>query len=139
MSVMAATNWLRPFGTTGITVSAICMGGAQLGSMPELFGYEVTEDAAIDLVRQVMDRPIRFLDTSNGYGGGRSEERIGRAVAQHGGLPADFVISTKVDALDGDYSGARVRDLGPGEHGAARHRPAADRVPPRPGVPLVRR
>ena len=85
------------------------MGGAQLGSMPELFGYEVTEDAAIDLVRQVMDGPIRFLDTSNGYGGGRSEERIGRAIDQHGGLPADFVISTKVDALDGDYSGARVR------------------------------
>ena len=65
MSVMAATNWLRPFGTTGITVSAVCMGGAQLGSMPELFGYEVTEDAAIDLVRHVMDGPIRFLDTFN--------------------------------------------------------------------------
>jgi D-threo-aldose 1-dehydrogenase len=104
-----AADWLRPFGSTGITVSAICMGGAQLGSMPELFGYEVTEDAAIDLVRQVMDGPIRFLDTSNGYGGGRSEERIGMAIAQHGGLPADFVVSTKVDALDGDYSGARVR------------------------------
>lgn len=104
-----ADDWLRPFGATGITVSAIGMGGGQLGSMPELFGYEVTEDAAVDLVRQVMDGPIRFLDTSNGYGGGRSEERIGRAVEEHGGLPADFVISTKVDALDGDYSGARVR------------------------------
>jgi aryl-alcohol dehydrogenase-like predicted oxidoreductase len=41
--------------------------------MPELFGYEVTEDAAIDLVRHVVDGPIRFLDTSNVYGGGRSE------------------------------------------------------------------
>ena len=102
-------DWLRPFGKTGITVSAICMGGGQLGSMPELFGYEVTEDAAIDLVRDVLDGPIRFLDTSNGYGGGKSEERIGLAIEQHGGLPADFVISTKVDALDGDYSGARVR------------------------------
>ena len=102
-------DWLRPFGSTGITVSAICMGGAQLGSMPELFGYDVTEEAAIDLVRRVMDGPIRFLDTSNCYGGGRSEERIGRAITAHGGLPSDFVISTKVDALDGDYSGARVR------------------------------
>jgi D-threo-aldose 1-dehydrogenase len=102
-------DWLRPFGKTDITVSAICMGGAQLGSMPELFGYEVTEDAAIDLVRHVMDGPIRFLDTSNMYGGGKSEVRIGQAIEQHGGLPDDFVISTKVDALDGDYSGARVR------------------------------
>jgi hypothetical protein len=49
-------GWLRPFGDTGITVSAICMGGAQLGSMPELFGYDVTEEAAVDLVRQVMKR-----------------------------------------------------------------------------------
>lgn len=102
-------DWLRSFGRTGITVSSICMGGAQLGSMPELFGYEVTEDAAIDLVRQVMDSPIRFLDTSNGYGGGRSEERIGRAIVEHGGRPEDFIVSTKVDALDGDYSGERVR------------------------------
>ena len=81
MNDETATDWLRPFGTTGITVSAICMGGAQLGSMPELFGYEVTEDAAIDLIRRVMAGPIRFLDTSNVYGGGRSEQRIGRAIA----------------------------------------------------------
>ena len=109
MSAFDREGWLRPFGRTGISVSAICMGGAQLGSMPELFGYEVTEQDAIGLVHRVLDSPIRFLDTSNGYGGGRSEERIGRAVRDHGGLPADFVISTKVDALDGDYSGERVR------------------------------
>lgn len=109
MSAYDRDGWLRPFGRTGITVSAICMGGSQLGSMPELFGYEVTEKDAIGLVRRVLDSPIRFLDTSNGYGGGRSEERIGRAVRDHGGLPADFVISTKVDALDGDYSGERAR------------------------------
>jgi D-threo-aldose 1-dehydrogenase len=85
------SGWLRPFGGTGITVSAVCMGSSQLGSRPELFGYEVAEDAAIDLVRQVMDGPIRFLDTANGYAAGRSEERIGRAIVQHGGLPDDFV------------------------------------------------
>lgn len=109
MSVVEHPGWLRRFGPTDITVSAICMGGAQLGSMPEIFGYDVTEDAAISLVRRVMESPIRFLDTSNGYGSGRSEERIGCAVRQHGGLPSDFVISTKVDALDGDYSGPRIR------------------------------
>jgi D-threo-aldose 1-dehydrogenase len=109
LSAYDRDGWLRPFGRTGITVSAVGMGGSQLGSMPELFGYEVTEKDAIGLVRRVLDSPIRFLDTSNGYGGGRSEERIGRAVRDHGGLPADFVISTKVDALDGDYSGERAR------------------------------
>jgi D-threo-aldose 1-dehydrogenase len=103
------SSWLRPFGSTGLTVSAIGMGGAQLGSMPELFGYEVSEQDAIDLIQTVLDSPIRLLDTSNGYGGGRSEQRIGQAVRGYGGLPPNFVISTKVDADGWDYSGARVR------------------------------
>jgi D-threo-aldose 1-dehydrogenase len=103
------STWIRPFGGTGIDVSAVCMGGSQLGSRPEIFGREVLEEAAVSLVRQVFDSPIRFLDTSNGYSDGRSESRIGRAVREHGGLPADFVISTKVDPKNGDYSGARVR------------------------------
>jgi D-threo-aldose 1-dehydrogenase len=103
------SKWLRPFGHTGLTVSAIGMGGAHLGNMADLFGYEVTEDDAVALVRRVMDGPICLLDTSNGYAAGRSEQRIGRAIREHGGLPAGFVISTKVDARDGDYSGERVR------------------------------
>lgn len=102
-------DWLRPLGSTGLTVSAICVGGGPLGSMPEAFGYEVTEGDAIDLVAQVLASPIRFIDTSNGYSGGRSEERIGKGIADAGGLPADFLVGTKVDALNGDYSGERVR------------------------------
>jgi D-threo-aldose 1-dehydrogenase len=109
MTAFDRSNWLRPFGSTGITVSAVCMGGAQLGSMPELFGYEVTEEDAVKLVKRVLDSPIRFLDTSNGYAAGRSEQRIGRAIREYGGLPAGFVVSTKVDAENGDYSGERVR------------------------------
>ena len=40
MTALDQSSWLRPFGTTGITVS-ICMGGAQIASMPEIFGYSV--------------------------------------------------------------------------------------------------
>ena len=109
MTTFDRSKWLRPFGHTGITVSAIGMGGAHLGNMADLFGYEVTEDDAVALVKRVMDGPICFLDTSNGYAAGRSEQRIGRAIREHGGLPAGFVISTKVDAREGDYSGDRVR------------------------------
>src|SRR4051794_40604425 len=76
-------GWLRPFGDTGITGSGICMGGAQLCSMPVLFGYDLTEEAAVDLDRQVMHGPIDFLDTANGYGAGRSEERLGSAIRAH--------------------------------------------------------
>ncbi len=106
----SAPNWLRPLGRTGLTVSALAAGGGPIGGMPELFGYDVPERQAIDLVRTILDSPIRVIDTSNGYSNGKSEERIGRGIAEHGRLPEDFLVATKVDPRDGDFSGQRVRD-----------------------------
>ncbi|KQQ22043.1 oxidoreductase [Rathayibacter sp. Leaf299] len=100
---------LAPLGSTGLRVSPVTLGGAPLGSMPENFGYSVAERDAIDVVLAVLDSEIRTIDTANGYSGGRSEERIGRAVAEYGGLPEDALVLTKVDPLDGDYSGDRIR------------------------------
>jgi len=105
----ADPGWLRPLGTTGLTVSAVCLGGGPLGSMPDNFGYDVSATDAVDLVKAALAGPIRFLDTANGYSGGESERRIGSGIAAFGGLPAGFVVATKVDASDGDYSGERVR------------------------------
>ena len=102
--------WMRPLGSTGLVVSAIAAGGGPVGGMPELFGYDVPEEQAIQLVREIVAGPIRAIDTANGYSGGRSEERIGAALRQAGGLPPDFLVITKVDARDGDYSGSRIRD-----------------------------
>jgi D-threo-aldose 1-dehydrogenase len=101
-------GWLRELGRTGLTVSAITAGGAPLGSMPENFGYEVQEPDAVLLVEAILASPIRVIDTANGYSSGRSEERIGKAIAHCGGLPNDFLITTKVDARGADYSGTRV-------------------------------
>jgi D-threo-aldose 1-dehydrogenase len=80
-----------------------------LAGMPEVFGYDVSPAEAITVVRDVLDSPLRWIDTSNGYGDGESERRIGAALAEHGGLPDDFLVATKVDAAGKDYSGARVR------------------------------
>lgn len=104
---------MRPLGSTGLTVSAVCAGGGPLGSMPGLFGYDVAAEQAVETVLAVLDSEIRFLDTSNGYSDGESERRIGTALAayreRHGRLPADVVVATKVDPRDGDYSADRVR------------------------------
>ncbi|WP_258058829.1 aldo/keto reductase [Arthrobacter sp. B1805] len=96
-------------GSTDVKVSPITLGGAPLGSMPANFGYEVSEREAIDLVCAVLDSDIRTIDTSNGYSDGQSEERIGKGIAEYGGLPDDVVVVTKVDAKGTDYSGDRVR------------------------------
>lgn len=102
-------SWMRPLGTTGLTVSAVTAGGGPLGSMPQNFGYEVQEEEGIALVEAVLSSPIRCLDTANGYSGGASERRIGKAIERFGGLPPDFQVFTKVDARGRDYSGERVR------------------------------
>jgi D-threo-aldose 1-dehydrogenase len=102
-------DWLRPLGATGLTVSAVCAGGALLAGMPEVFGYDVSRDEAVAVIDRVFDGPLRWIDTSNGYGAGESELRIGQATAARGGLPDGFLVATKVDALGNDYSGERVR------------------------------
>ncbi|HEY0473447.1 MAG TPA: aldo/keto reductase, partial [Kribbella sp.] len=109
MTSSSTDDWLRPLGSTGLTVSAVCAGGAVLAGMPEVFGYDVSPVEAIAVIRGVLDSPLRWIDTSNGYGDGESELRIGQALAEHGGLPDDFLVATKVDADGNDYSAARVR------------------------------
>lgn len=107
------TGWMRPLGATGLTVSAVCAGGGPLGSMPGIFGYDTPAERAVATVRAVLDSDIRFIDTSNGYSEGESERRIGVALAayrdEHGALPDDVVVATKVDPQGRDYSGDRVR------------------------------
>ncbi|GAA1786057.1 aldo/keto reductase [Pseudarthrobacter sulfonivorans] len=102
---------IRPFGRTGLTVSDICVGTSALGSFPAQYGYEVDEDTAVATIHRVFDGPFTFIDTSNEYGGGASEERIGRAIAERGGIPEGYVVATKADPLPGstDFSGDRVR------------------------------
>jgi D-threo-aldose 1-dehydrogenase len=99
-------------GTTGIEVTEVCFGTSPLASMARLYGYDVDERRAIDTVLAVLDSPIRFIDTSNGYGeNGTAERRIGAALREYSGLPDDVVLATKVDPdpATGDFSGARVR------------------------------
>lgn len=102
---------IHPFGRTGLTVSNICVGTSALGSFPAQYGYEVDEDTAVATIHRVFDGPFTFIDTSNEYGGGASEARIGRAIAERGGIPEGYVVATKVDPLPGsnDFSGDRVR------------------------------
>ena len=66
--------------------------------MPALYGYEVAGDRAEATILATLRSPFNFMDTSNNYGGGSAERRIGRALAAAGGLPPGFVLATKVDA-----------------------------------------
>jgi D-threo-aldose 1-dehydrogenase len=98
---------------TLLDVTPLCVGTSSLASMPNLYGYPVSEADAIATVNAVLDgAAINFIDTSNGYGhDGSAERRIGAALRQRGGLPSSFVLATKVDPdpSTGDFSARRVR------------------------------
>ena len=70
----------RTLGRTGLRVSPVCIGTSPLGSMPEHYGYEVGQQRAEETVRATLRGPFNFLDTSNNYGGGAAESRIGNAL-----------------------------------------------------------
>ncbi len=84
-------------GRTGLSIPAICFGTSALGDMPETYGYAVDDARARVTLNSIFDSEIGFLDTSRNYGMGRSEERIGAAIRERGGLPKSFIISSKLD------------------------------------------
>lgn len=101
----------RPFGRTGLSVTGVCIGTSPLASVPGLYGYEVDPARAEATLDAVLDGPFTFIDTSNNYGAGSAERRIGAVLRRRGGVPEGFVLATKVDAdpVTGDFSGERVR------------------------------
>jgi predicted aldo/keto reductase-like oxidoreductase len=78
----------RELGRTGERVSLIGLGGAHIG-----FG---AEDDSIRLMRSASDRGITFFDNSWDYGGGRSEERMGKALRD--GYRQRVFLMTKTDS-----------------------------------------
>lgn len=100
----------RRLGSTELWVTNLCIGTSALGSQPAVYGYAVTEDEALETLRRVLEGPINFVDTSNGYADGESERRIGTVLRELGGPPSGYVVATKVDPdASGDFSGRRVR------------------------------
>lgn len=80
---------IRPFGTTGLAVSAIAFGA---GSIGEAGADRTSSDAEVErLIGAALDAGITLFDTARSYG--LSEERLGAALA---GRRRELVLSTKV-------------------------------------------
>ena len=99
----------RRLGRTELFVTPVCIGAGPLGSVPKSFGHDVSVEQGVATAMSALRGPFNFLDTSGNYSDGESERRIGIAIARCGGLPADFVLATKVEADAG-------RDEAPATH-----------------------
>jgi uncharacterized protein len=79
----------RALGRTGEHVSSIGLGGYHIGQA------KLSDDAAVQLIRQAVDRGITFLDNCWDYNDGTSEVRMGKALA--GGYRNKVFLMTKID------------------------------------------
>jgi aryl-alcohol dehydrogenase-like predicted oxidoreductase len=78
----------RRLGKTGVEVSAIGLGGFHIG-LPE------DDRTAIGLVRAAVDWGVTFMDNCWDYNGGKSHDRMGRALAD--GYRQKVFLMTKID------------------------------------------
>ena len=97
---------LRPLGTTGLRVSPLGLGAANLGGV---YG-EVTERQAVATVHRAFELGVNVFDASPYYGRTRAETVLGKALCS---LPRDrYVLMTKCgryDTAQFDFSPARLR------------------------------
>lgn len=93
-------GWVRyvRLAGTDLDVSVLALGCGNfggVGSAPELFGRGDDEATAFALMDAARERGITLFDTANSYGGGRSEEWIGRWLTSRSARD-DVVLTTKV-------------------------------------------
>jgi aryl-alcohol dehydrogenase-like predicted oxidoreductase len=91
----------RQLGSSGARVSAVGLGGNN-------FGPRCDAARTAEVIHHALDVGINHVDTADIYGGGRSEEYVGRAIADR---RSSVFLATKVGIQQGD---------GPNERGASR-------------------
>jgi predicted aldo/keto reductase-like oxidoreductase len=78
----------RTLGRTGVSISAIGLGGYHIGSVE-------SDDESIRIIRSAIDRGITFMDNSWDYHDGTSEKRMGEALQD--GYRQKVFLMTKFD------------------------------------------
>ena len=65
-------------GRSGLLVSPLCLGTIN-------FGSQTGEADSLAIMDRALDEGINFFDSANGYGGGETEQILGRWFSQGGG------------------------------------------------------
>jgi aryl-alcohol dehydrogenase-like predicted oxidoreductase len=84
----------RTLGRTGVQVGTLALGAMNFGSIGR-----TTQDEATAIVDAALAAGINLIDTADMYGGGESEEMVGKAIA---GRRDDIVLATKATMPMGD-------------------------------------
>ncbi len=84
----------RSLGRTGVQVTNLCLGTMN-------FGASADEAASVDMTVRAIEQGVNFIDTSNVYQVGVSEELVGKGVAKSGKRDK-LVLATKFWGVMGD-------------------------------------
>ncbi len=82
----------RPLGRSGVNVSVVGIGLWQVAA--EAWGSDYGEEDVVRAIRSAPDLGVNLLDTAPAYGGGRSEEVLGRAIS---GRRDAYVVASKIN------------------------------------------
>jgi aryl-alcohol dehydrogenase-like predicted oxidoreductase len=96
------------FGSTGTTVSRICLGCMSFGTNWD--EWTLNREESREVIERAIDLGITFFDTANVYSYGESEEILGEVLGEHD--RDEFVVATK------GY--ARMREDDPNSGGLSR-------------------
>lgn len=100
---------LRKLGNSGLYVSELSLGAMTFGGKDGIWGQvgKLGQEDADALVKAALNAGINLFDTANTYADGRSEEILGRSLANLGVSRDEVVISTKGGAPIGDHPNER--------------------------------
>jgi aryl-alcohol dehydrogenase-like predicted oxidoreductase len=87
----------RKLGSTGITVSPLCLGAMMFGAWGN-----TDHDDCVRIIHRALDAGIDFIDTADVYSRGESEEIVGKALKGPPSRRDAVVLATKVHGTMGD-------------------------------------
>ncbi len=91
-------------GNTGLVVSELCFGTMTFGGSGGIWANigKIQQDGVNDLMKNVVDAGINFIDTANVYSYGESEKLLGQSIIDLGINRNELVIATKVRGRMGE-------------------------------------
>jgi aryl-alcohol dehydrogenase-like predicted oxidoreductase len=95
----------RQLGSDGPNISLVGFGAWEAGGMG--WGPSPPEDQTIAAITTAVDEGINWVDTAELYGGGRSEEIVGRAVGKRDGVLVFTKVAPKPPGSGYDPAGVR--------------------------------
>jgi len=97
----------KPLGNSGLTAAIVGLGAWVLGG-GQLWGKDTDDAESVRTIQAALDLGINLIDTAPGYGWGRSEQVVGRALK---GRRDKAIVATKCGIWWEDSRGSYFADL----------------------------